>query len=161
MIVESNKVVSIHYILTDDDNNILDQNSKEQPLIYLHGAGNVISGLEEALAGKTSGDQLKTRIEPEHAYGIRQEDKVQSMPIDSFQGVDKIEPGMQFHAAGANGENIVVTITQIEGDQVTIDGNHPLSGVALTFDVEILDIRDATAEELTHKHIHGPDCSHG
>lgn len=161
MIVETNKVISICYTLTDDENNVLDQTGQEQPMVYLHGAENIISGLEEALAGKASGDKLKTRIEPEHAYGIRQEDKVQSMPIDSFQGVDKIEPGMQFHAAGANGENIVVTITKIEGDKVTIDGNHPLSGVALTFDVEIMDIRKATADELTHKHVHGAGCDHG
>jgi FKBP-type peptidyl-prolyl cis-trans isomerase SlyD len=161
MIVETNKVVSIHYTLTNDDNNVLDQSSKEQPLVYLHGTGNIIPGLEEALAGKTSGDKLKTRIEPEHAYGIRQEGMVQTMPLDAFQGAEKIEPGMQFHAAGPNGENIVVTVTQIEDGQVIIDGNHPLSGVALTFDVEIADIREATAEEITHKHIHGAGCDHG
>ena len=161
MIIEANNIVSICYTLTDDDNNVLDQASQDQPLVYLHGAGNIIPGLEEALAGKTSGDKLKTRIDPEHAYGIKQENMVQTMPKDSFHGIEKIEPGMQFHAAGSNGESIVVTVIQVEGDQVTIDGNHPLSGMALTFDVEITDIRKATDEELTHKHVHGPGCDHG
>jgi FKBP-type peptidyl-prolyl cis-trans isomerase SlyD len=160
MIIENNTAVSIHYTLTDDDDNVLDQSSQDEPLLYLHGAGNIIPGLEKALAGKTSGDKLKARIEPEDAYGVKQEGMVQTMPIDTFQGVDKIEPGMQFNATGTNNEPIVVTVTQVEGDQVTIDGNHPLAGISLTFDVEITDIRKATEEELTHGHIHGPGCEH-
>ena len=161
MIIENNTAVSIHYTLTDDDDNVLDQSSQEEPLLYLHGAGNIIPGLEKALVGKTSGDKLKTRIEPEDAYGIKQEGMVQTVPKNTFQGIDKIEPGMQFHAAGKNDEPIVVTVINIEDKQVTIDGNHPLAGKALTFDVEITDIRKATAEELAHGHIHGAGCEHG
>ncbi len=160
MKIEKDKVVSFHYTLTDDENNVLDKSGSDEPLLYLHGAGNIIPGLEKALLDKEVGDKVKTRIEPEEAYGIKQEGMVQTLPKDSFQGVDTIEPGLQFQAAGQNGEPVVVTVTKVEGDQVTIDGNHPLAGVALTFDVEIADIRDATEDEKAHGHIHGAGCNH-
>ncbi len=160
MKIENNKVVSFHYTLTDDENNVLDKSGSDEPLSYLHGAGNIIPGLEKALAGKEVGNKLKTRIEPEDAYGAKQEGMVQVLPKEAFQGVDKIEPGLQFQAAGQNGEPVVVTVTKVEGDQVTIDGNHPMAGIALTFDVEIDDIRDATEDEIAHGHIHGDGCNH-
>jgi len=160
MIVENQKVVSIHYTLTDDDDKILDQSSREEPLVYLHGAGNIITGLEAALLGKSAGHKLKTRIEPKDAYGIKQDGMVQTMPKQAFEGIDKIEPGMQFHAGDPEGNPIVVTVTDVVGDQITVDGNHPLAGVALTFDVEITEIREATEDEIAHGHIHGAGCNH-
>jgi FKBP-type peptidyl-prolyl cis-trans isomerase SlyD len=160
MKIENDKVVSFHYTLTDDDNNVLDKSGADEPLRYLHGAGNIIPGLEKALAGKEVGNKVKARIEPADAYGEKQEGMVQTLPKEAFQGVEKIEPGLQFQAAGQNGEPVVVTVTKVEGDQVTIDGNHPLSGVTLTFDVEITDIRDATEDEISHGHIHGEGCNH-
>ncbi len=160
MKIENDKVVSFHYTLTDDDNNVLDKSDSEEPLSYLHGAGNIIPGLEKALAGKEAGNKIKARIEPEDAYGIKQEGMVQVLPKEAFEGVEKIEPGLQFQAAGQNGEPVVVTVTKVEGDQITIDGNHPLAGVALTFDVEIADVRDATEDEIAHGHIHGAGCNH-
>lgn len=159
MQVADNKVISIHYILTNDNGAVIDQSDDGQPLIYLHGAGNIIPGLEQALLGKSAGDKLKVTVSPDQGYGERVESMVQVVPKSMFEGIDKIELGMQFHAEGNTGP-VVVTVTRIEGDQITIDGNHPLAGETLTFDVEVADIRDATADELAHGHIHGPDCQH-
>lgn len=159
MQVAEKKVVSMQYKLTNDADEVLDQSQADEPLIYLHGANNIIPGLEKALLGKTTGDTVNVRIVPEEAYGVRDESKIQSMPSSAFQGVDKIEPGMQFHAEGEGGP-VMITVVSIEGDEVTVDGNHPLAGEALTFDVDITDVRDATEEELEHGHGHGPD-GHG
>ncbi len=159
MQVADNKVISIHYTLTNDNGAVIDQSGTGQPLIYLHGAGNIIPGLENALTGKSAGDKLQVTVEPAEAYGERSEQMVQTVPRSMFDGINKIEPGMQFHAEGNTGP-VVVTVTQIDGDDITIDGNHPLAGETLTFDVEIADIRDATADELAHGHIHGADCQH-
>ncbi len=159
MQVAEKKVVSMQYKLTNDADEVLDQSQAGEPLIYLHGANNIIPGLEKALVGKTTGDSVNVRIVPEEAYGTRDESKIQSMPSSAFQGVDKIEAGMQFHAEGEGGP-VMITVVKVEGDEVTVDGNHPLAGEALTFDVEITEVRDATDEELEHGHGHGPD-GHG
>jgi len=155
-----NPVVSIHYTLTNKAGEQLDSSIGAEPLTYLHGAGNIIPGLENALADKTVGDKLTVTIEPEEAYGERNEEHIQTVPRDMFQGIDNIEVGMQFQADSSNGP-AVVTITAVEGDQVSIDGNHPLAGEQLTFDVEIMDIRSATETEMEHGHIHGEGCNHG
>ena len=159
MQVAENKVISIHYTLTNDDGNVIDSSSAEEPLVYLHGAGNIIPGLEKALIDKAIGDKMNVTIAPEDAYGVRMENMVETVSRSMFQGIEQIEPGMQFHAQG-NGGPVMVTVTEIKGDEVTIDGNHPLAGETLTFDVEITDIRDALADELEHGHIHGKGCQH-
>jgi len=159
MQVTVNRVVTIHYTLTDDSGTVLDQADAGQPLVYIHGAGNIIPGLEKALADKQSGDQVDVTIAPEDAYGERVESMVQTVPRKMFQGIDNIEPGMRFQADGNTGR-VLVSVTKVEDDQVTIDGNHPLAGETLTFAVEIADVRDATAEELEHGHVHGPGCQH-
>ncbi len=159
MQVTVNRVVTIHYTLTDDSGTVLDQADAEQPLVYLHGAGNIIPGLEKALTDKQSGDQVNVTIAPVDAYGERVESMVQTVPRKMFQGIDDIEPGMRFQADGNTGP-VLVSVTKVEDDQVTIDGNHPLAGETLTFAVEIADVRDATAEELEHGHVHGPGCQH-
>lgn len=151
--------VSIHYTLTNDSGEQLDSSRGEAPLEYLHGFGQIIKGLEKALLGKQVGDTLNVTIQPEEAYGVRQDNLEQIVSMDLFQGVDRVEEGMQFHADASHGVDIV-TVTKIDGDQVTIDGNHPLAGEALTFDVEIIDIRPATEDEINHKHIHGSQCNH-
>ena len=156
MQVAEKKVVSMQYKLTNDANEVLDQSKVGEPLTYLHGANNIIPGLEKALVGKTTGDSLNVRIEPEEAYGVRDDSKIQNMPSSAFQGVDTIEPGMQFHAEGEGGP-MMITVVKVEGDEITVDGNHPLAGEALTFDVEITDVRDATDEESEHGHVHDPE----
>ncbi|MCF6204434.1 MAG: peptidylprolyl isomerase [Methylococcaceae bacterium] len=151
--------VSIHYILTDSNGKQLDSSRNEDPMVYLHGSGQIISGLENALSGKKVGDKFKTTIAPANAYGERREDMLQVVPMTMFEGMDKVEEGMQFHADASQGVN-VVTVTKVDGNDVTIDGNHPLAGETLTFDVEVVDIRPATEDELSHKHIHGEGCNH-
>jgi len=154
-----NPVVTIHYTLTNKAGEQLDSSIGTEPLTYIHGAGNIIPGLEEALSETSVGDKLKVIIEAADAYGERNEEKIQTVPKEMFQGIDKIEVGMQFQADSSTGPAIV-TITGVEGDEVSIDGNHPLAGEQLTFDVEVMDIRPATETEMEHGHIHGEGCNH-
>lgn len=159
MKIAHEKVVSIHYTLTSSEGTVLDSSSGSQPLAYLHGFGNIIPGLESALEGKTTGDKLSVTVEPEQGYGSRDERLVQAVPRSAFQGVDDIAPGMQFQAQGPQGTRLVV-VTQVAEDVVTVDANHPLAGQTLHFDVEVSEVRDATAEELEHGHVHGPGGHH-
>ncbi len=159
MQIAENTAVSIHYTLTNDQGEVLDSSKGGDALVYLHGSGNIISGLEAALVGKKVGDKFNVRIEPKDAYGEVADDMVQIISKDMFEGIDQIEVGMQFHADVSYGSG-VVTVVNIDGDNVTIDGNHPLAGEALTFDVEIIDVRPATQEELDHGHVHGAGCHH-
>ncbi|MGD8843081.1 MAG: peptidylprolyl isomerase [Gammaproteobacteria bacterium] len=155
MQIAARKVVTLNYTLTDDDGNVIDQ-SKDSSFAYLHGANNIIPGLENALAGKSVGDSLSVSIEPSQGYGVRDPSKTQAVPRNMFPADTDIEVGMQFHAQGPNGEMVVVTVAAVEADTITVDGNHPLAGVQLNFAVEVIDVRDASAEELDHGHVHGP-----
>ncbi len=154
-----NPVVPIHYTLTNKAGEKLDSSIGAEPLSYLHGAGNIIPGLESALSESSVGDKLTVTIEAADAYGERNEQQIQTVGKEMFQGIDTIEVGMQFQADSSNGP-AVVTITEIEEDNITIDGNHPLAGEQLTFDVEVMDIRPATETEMEHGHIHGAGCNH-
>lgn len=156
MQVAKDKVVSIDYTLTDDEGSVLDTSKGRAPLAYLHGAGNIIPGLEKALEGKQAGEQVNVRVAPAEAYGERDEALSQDVPMDMFQGVDNVEPGMRFQAQTSAGVQ-VVTVTKVENGTVTVDGNHPLAGKPLNFDVNVVDVREATEEELTHGHVHGPE----
>ncbi len=159
MQVADNMAVSIHYTLTNDEGEVLDSSIGEEVLVYLQGSGNIVPGLESALVGKVIGDKFTVRIAPEEAYGELMDDMIQVLSRDMFEGIDNVEVGMQFHADVSEGPG-VVTVVNIEGDNITIDGNHPLAGVALNFDVEVIDVRPATEEEATHGHIHGAGCHH-
>jgi FKBP-type peptidyl-prolyl cis-trans isomerase SlyD len=159
MQIAANCVVSIHYTLTDEAGAVLDSSSGGDPLAYLHGAGNIIPGLEKALEGKQAGDKLDVIVQPEDGYGVRDEGLVQQVPRRAFQGVRDIKPGMRFNANTGQGA-AQVTVTQVQGDMVTIDGNHALAGVTLKFSVEVSKVREATAEELMHGHVHGPGGHH-
>ncbi len=159
MQVADNTAVSIHYTLTNDEGEVLDSSIGDDALVFLQGSGNIISGLEKAMVGKVAGDKFNVRIAAEEAYGELMDDMIQVISRDMFEGVDDIEVGMQFHADVSFGTG-VVTVVSIDEENVTIDGNHPLAGVALTFDVEVIDVRVATEEEATHGHIHGAGCHH-
>ncbi|MGV6826125.1 MAG: FKBP-type peptidyl-prolyl cis-trans isomerase [bacterium] len=155
MQITTNKVVMIHYVLTDEQGEVLDK-SDDQPMAYIHGTGNLIVGLEKALEGKQVGDNLEVRVEAKEAYGERNEDAVQVVPRAAFEGVEKIGMGMQFQAQSPDGHLQLITVIDVDGDDITIDGNHPLAGKPLNFSVEIVGIRDADPEELEHGHVHGP-----
>ncbi|MCV6590410.1 MAG: peptidylprolyl isomerase [Marinobacterium sp.] len=153
MQISDNKVVSIHYTLTNVDGEVLDSSVGEAPLPYLHGAGNIVAGLEDALAGKEVGDKLDVTVPPELGYGEKHEDFIQKVPVENFAGVDKVEVGMQFMAQVPWGEQPVEVI-KVEDDGITLDGNHPLADQTLQFAVEVVEIRDATEEEIEHGHVH-------
>jgi FKBP-type peptidyl-prolyl cis-trans isomerase SlyD len=161
MQIAKDSVVTIDYTLTDGSGKVIDTSKGpgKQPLAYLHGGGNLIPGLERALEGKKAGDNLKVTISPEDAYGMRDEKLVQIVPSSAFQGVPQLKPGMQFRSQSPQGST-VVTVTKVEGENVTVDANHPLAGMALSFDVDVKDIRQATKEELEHGHVHGPGGHH-
>ncbi|MCB1691288.1 MAG: peptidylprolyl isomerase [Pseudomonadales bacterium] len=141
-------VVSIHYTLTSEGEE-LDSSKERGPLTYLHGAGNIIPGLEQALEGCEKGDDFQVEIPPEDAYGPHNEQLVQAVPKSAFDGVEKVEPGMQFQATNQNGGVQNITVVQVAEDEVTVDANHPLAGKTLQFDVSVEEVREATAEELT------------
>ena len=159
MQIANNKVVSFDYTLTNDAGEVIDSSQGGEPLVYLHGAQNIIPGLESALEGKVVGETLQVAIEPADGYGEYNEELTQVVPSEMFQGVEKIEAGMQFQAETSEGVQ-VVRIAKVDGDNVTIDGNHPLAGERLNFDVSVKDVRDASEDELEHGHVHGEGCSH-
>jgi FKBP-type peptidyl-prolyl cis-trans isomerase SlyD len=154
LLIGDNLVVSMHYKLTDNDGNVLDSSEGAEPLGYLHGAGNLIPGLENALVGKVEGDSLQVKVEPAEGYGEIMPELIENVAIAAFQGVDSVEAGMAFEAQGPDGSMQHVVVKKVEGDEVTIDANHPLAGVALNFDVDIISVREATEEEVAHGHAH-------
>lgn len=159
MTIANDKVVQINFTLKDDAGNILDQSNGE-PLAYLHGHHNIIPGLENQLAGKSVGDKFTAVIEPEDAYGEYAKEAVQEVPRANFQGVDNIEAGMQFQSQTEDGHVMLVTVRDVQDDVVVVDANHPLAGKTLHFEVEVMDIRDASGEELEHGHAHGVGGHH-
>lgn len=154
LLVGNNLVVSMHYKLTDNDGNILDNSEGSEPLAYLHGAGNIIPGLENALTGKVEGDKLQAKVEPADGYGEIMPELIQIIDKATFQGVDSIEVGMAFEAQAPDGSKQRIVVKEVKGDDVTINANHPLAGMALNFDVEIVGVREATEEEVAHGHVH-------
>jgi FKBP-type peptidyl-prolyl cis-trans isomerase SlyD len=158
MQIADQRVVTIDYTLTDERGEVLDSSNGEEPLTYIHGTGNIVPGLETALMGKSAGDSVKITIPAADGYGERDEELVQDVPRDRFPGED-IEVGMRFHAQGSEGSQ-VVTVVAVDDSKVTVDGNHPLAGMNLAFDVKVLEVREATAEELAHGHIHGEGDDH-
>ncbi len=151
MTITKDSVVSIHYTLRDDSGNILDSSSGRDPLNYIHGRGNLIAGMEEGLEGKSSGAQFQLKISPEKGYGLKNDKLIQQVPISAFGG-QKVDAGMQFNTQ----QGQVVTVKEVGSETVTVDGNHPLAGVSLNFEVEIMNIRPATKDEIEHGHVHGP-----
>jgi len=153
------KVVTMHYTVKNDSGEVLDRSDKNEPISYLHGAGGIVPGLESALEGKVTGDRVSVSVPAAQAYGERDPALVQQVPRRAFGGTPKLEPGMRFQAQSDHGAR-TVTVVRVQGDMVTIDGNHPLAGQNLNFDVEIAGVREASSEELTHGHVHGPGGHH-
>ncbi|MBB3103578.1 FKBP-type peptidyl-prolyl cis-trans isomerase [Azomonas macrocytogenes] len=160
MQIITNKAVSIDYTLTNDAGEVIDSSAGAAPLVYLHGSGNIIVGLERALEGKQSGDRVQVAIEPKDAYGEYSPELVATLNRAMFEGVDELAVGMQFHASAPDGGMQIVTIRDLNGDEVIVDGNHPLAGQRLNFDVTVVLVRDASAEEIAHGHVHGEGGHH-
>lgn len=152
MTICKDKIASIDYTLTGDDGKVIDTSDGRGPLEYIHGAGNIIPGLESALEGKKLGEALRVSIAPKDAYGEYNEKLVQPVPRSNFAGAQKIEVGMEFQARTPQGVH-VVRVTKVDDENVTVDANHPLAGQTLHFDVKIVAVRDAKPEELEHRHV--------
>jgi len=155
MIVEKDKAVSFHYTLKNADGEQMETSREKDPMSYLHGANNIIPGLEKAMEGHAINDEFSVTVEPEEAYGVRNEKNVQRVPLKRLKGIGKVSVGQVLNLQTNNGQ-VQVTVLKVGRFNVDVDGNHPLAGRQLTFDVEITDIRDASDEELEHRHVHGP-----
>lgn len=154
LVIDDKLVVSMHYKLTNANGEVLDSSDGGEPLIYLHGAGNIIPGLEQALVGKSDGDSLQVSVAPAEGYGEPDPALVQVVDRAAFQGVESVDVGMAFEARGPDGQAQRIVVTSIDGDQVTVDGNHPLAGEQLNFDVQVVGVRAASTEEIEHGHVH-------
>ncbi len=159
MQIGERSVATFHYTLTDAAGKVIDSSDGREPLTYLHGSGNIVPGLEKEMSGKQQGDVFNVVVAPEEGYGMPNPMMIQVVPREAFQGVDTLEVGMEFQAQTPQGP-MSVAIAKIDGDEVTVDGNHPLAGQTLHFAIEVTDVRDASLEELTHGHVHGPGGHH-
>ncbi|MFC6635382.1 FKBP-type peptidyl-prolyl cis-trans isomerase [Microbulbifer taiwanensis] len=154
MKIANHSVVEMHYTLKDADGTVIDSSADSEPLKYLQGVGNIIPGLEKEMLEKAAGDKFTAVIQPEEAYGAQNPELIQTLPRSAFGGVEELEVGMAFRAQSTEGQPIEVEIIDIDGDNVTINGNHPLAGVELHFDIEVVSVREATPEEIDHGHVH-------
>ncbi len=154
LVIGKNSVVSVNYTLTNDEGEVLDRSEDSKPLSYLHGSGNIIPGLEKAMVGKGQGDAFQVRVEPAEAYGDVDPEGIKIIEKKAFEGVESVEPGMVFEAQAPDGKSQRIVVKKVEGENVTIDINHPLAGVALNFDIEVVSVREATEEEKQHGHVH-------
>lgn len=160
MKIEKNKVVSMHYKLSDKDGNVIDQSEGRGPLAYIQGIGALIPGLEAELEGKIVGDKFSAVVPPEHGYGNRDEQLIRVVPKSGFQGDEEMTIGMQVQIDTGEQGMAIATLTAIDGEDVTLDLNHPLADMDLYFDIEVMEIRDADESELAHGHVHGPGGHH-
>ncbi len=152
MEISQGRVATIHYTLSDDTGQVLDRSTPDTPLSYLHGAGNIVPGLEQALDGKRLGETLTADVAPEQGYGPRHAQLIQQVPRDAFPADIEVVPGVQFEARTQQGP-VLVTVTDVGPEHVTVDGNHPLAGKSLHFAVEVIEVREATTEELNEGHV--------
>lgn len=159
MQVEKNKVVSMHYTLKSAQGDVIDSSIGSQPLVYIQGIGNIIPGLEKQLEGKSAGEKVLAIVLPEDAYGVVRNELIQVVPKSGFEGDDELTEGIQVEVETGKGR-MIARVTKIDGNDVTLDMNHPLAGETLYFDVEITHVRAASADELDHGHVHGPGGHH-
>lgn len=156
MAITDGKIVTFHYTLTNDAGEVIDSSSDGDPMEYLHGADNIVPGLERQLTGRGVGDRFTADVPPEEGYGVRDGGGPQAVPRSAFPPNAELIAGMQFAAQGPDGSIVPIWVTRVDDDTVFIDRNHPLAGETLHFQVDIVAIRDATSEEMTHGHPHGP-----
>lgn len=163
MKIADNCVVFMNYTLTDDEGKTIDTNVGGEPMPYLHGCNNIVPGLEKELNGLEKGAAVNVSVQPEDGYGPVIPEAIATFDKEAFGDIEAIEPGMQFQAEGPEGQIQIITVKEITEEGILVDGNHPLAGQVLNFEVEIMDVREATAEELEHGHPHledGESCDH-
>lgn len=156
MNVDKNKVVTFHYTLKDVSGEEMESSREAEPMTYLHGGNNIITGLEKAMQGHQAGDTFEVTVGPEEAYGVRQDANIQRIPLKKLKGIGKIVPGQILNLQTKDGP-VQVTAVKMGRFNVDVDANHPLAGETLTFDIEVTEVREASPEEIEHGHVHGPD----
>lgn len=160
MKIADKSVVEMHYTLTNDQGEILDSSEGRDPLTFIQGTSSIVPGLEKALEGKATGENLQVTVTPEEGYGVRDESLTQTVALSNFgDQADQVKVGISFQMPTDQGVAIA-TVTSVENGDVNVDLNHPLADVTLNFNVEVISIREATEEELEHGHIHGAGCNH-
>ena len=159
MQIAERTVASFHYTLTNDAGDVIDSSSGHAPLTYLHGAGNIVPGLEKAMLGRLAGDSFQVVVTADEGYGQPNPMLIQVVPRSAFQGIDELAVGMEFQAHTPQGP-MSVAIARIEGEEITVDGNHPLAGKTLHFAIEVTEVREASVEEVLHGHVHGEGGHH-
>ena len=159
MQIAERTVASFHYTLTNDAGDVIDSSSGHAPLTYLHGAGNIVPGLEKAMNGRLAGDSFQVVVPADEGYGQPNPMLIQVVPRAAFQGIDELAVGMEFQAHTPQGP-MSVAIAKIEGEEITVDGNHPLAGKTLHFAIEVTEVREASVEEVLHGHVHGEGGHH-
>lgn len=155
--IGNDAVVALHFVLTNAEGEQIDDTHDGDPVLYLHGAGHFVPGVERALEGHHAGDTLTVTVSPADGFGEREGDGPRAVPRSAFPADVELDPGMEFVAEGEDGQEVTVWIIDVQNDKVVIDMNHPLAGQTLTFAVEVLSVRPATATELAHGHAHGPN----
>ncbi len=159
MTISANKVVLFHYTLFNEAGEQLESSAGGEPSAYLHGAGNIIPGLEKAMEGRGAGDAFRAEVAPQEAYGLRNAEKMQRVPAKHLAFKGKLKPGMVVQMNTDRGR-LPVTVVKAGRHSVDVDTNHPLAGQTLAFEIEIVEVRDASAEEIAHRHVHGPGGHH-
>lgn len=156
MNIEDNKIASFHYTLSNTQGEEIESTRDKEPMTYLHGARNIIPGLEKVMQGRSVGDEFQAIVEPVEAYGERKEANVQRIPSKHFKKANQLKPGEILKIQTKRGP-VQVTVLKVGRFNIDVDANHPLAGQTLIFDVEITAVRDATEEEIAHGHVHGPE----
>lgn len=160
MKIDKDRVVGIEYTLKGDDGEVIDENVGSEPLHYLHGHGNIVPGLESALLGKLSGESVSVSLDPEQGYGERDEKLVFGVPRKELPDDMEPEVGLMLRLQSPSGSEMIAQIAKVTEEAITLDGNHPLAGQGLNFEVKVLEVRAASADELTHGHVHTPGHDH-
>jgi len=148
------KVIRFDYILSDNNGEVIDSTEGGEPLAFIYGSTALKPALQEKMEGRQSGDSFRVKVQPEDGYGLRDESLIKKVGRDMFGDIEKIEAGMLFQTANTDGATDMVTIVAVDDDTVTVDHNHPLADVTLNFAIDVIEVRDATQEELCHGHVH-------
>jgi len=160
MTVKKDAVVEIHYTLKNDAGEVLDSSVGKDPMPFMHGRGHIIAGLEKAVEGMKVGESCDVSLAPEDAYGFHDKEAIQEIPMEALKGIDKLEVGMNLQSQDQHGNPVNVRVLKITKKAITVDANHQLAGETLHFNVSIESVREATADELKHGHVHSASCSH-